>query len=102
MHHLLHSVCSPRFIRQRVTEPMPSIFSPYIIAGNFTLTPHEEKTPQEDDLPHYIFAEEPLGIPAEEVCGWFQGGRASCLGPDSRFKVEVKLGFGTTYFEACS
>jgi serine/threonine-protein kinase SRPK3 len=58
--------------------------------------PQEEKTPQEDDLPHYIFAEEPLGIPAEEACGWFQGGPGSCLGPDSRFKVEAKLGFGTT------
>jgi len=54
--------------------------------------PEEEKTPQEDDLPHYIFPEEPLGIPAEEACGWSPGH----LGPDLRFEVEAKLGFGIT------
>jgi len=33
---------------------------------------------------------------AEDGFRFFQGGPGCCLGPDSRFKIEAKLRFGTT------
>ncbi|KIJ62429.1 hypothetical protein HYDPIDRAFT_169105 [Hydnomerulius pinastri MD-312] len=53
-------------------------------------------TTSQDDPPHFTFTEEPLGLPADEGFGYFQGGPGYCLGPESRFKIEAKLGFGTT------
>ncbi|KAG2121733.1 kinase-like domain-containing protein [Suillus clintonianus] len=92
MRRFLNSVCSSRFIRRPATPPVyPYICRP-VSSRLYTATPQ----PQEDDRPHFIFFEEPLGISAEEGCGWFQGGPGSLLGPDSCFKVEAKLGWGTT------
>jgi serine/threonine-protein kinase SRPK3 len=48
------------------------------------------------DIPHFTFSEEPLGLPASEGFGYFQGGPGLILGPNSRFKLQAKLGFGTT------
>jgi hypothetical protein len=45
------------------------------------------------DISH---SEEPLGLPASEGFGYFQGGPGLILGPNSRFKLQAKLGFGTT------
>jgi serine/threonine-protein kinase SRPK3 len=47
------------------------------------------------DIPHFTFSEEPLGLPASEGFGYFQGGPGLTLGPDCRFTLQAKLGFGT-------
>ena len=51
---------------------------------------------EQQDIPHFTFSEEPLGLPASEGFGYFQGGPGLTFGPDSRFKLEAKLGFGST------
>ncbi|KAF8335635.1 kinase-like protein [Amanita rubescens] len=51
---------------------------------------------QQQDIPHFTFSEEPLGLPASEGFGYFQGGPGLTFGPDGRFKLQAKLGFGTT------
>ena len=51
---------------------------------------------EKQDIPRFTFSEEPLGLPASEGFGWFQGGPGLTLGPDSRFKLQAKLGFGMT------
>ncbi|KAF8814548.1 kinase-like protein [Phlegmacium glaucopus] len=48
-----------------------------------------------DEQPHFTFSEEPLGLPASEGFGYFQGGPGLMLGPANRFKLQAKLGFGT-------
>jgi serine/threonine-protein kinase SRPK3 len=51
---------------------------------------------EQQDIPHFTFSEEPLGLPASEGFGYFQGGPGLTFGPDCRFKLQAKLGFGTT------
>ena len=51
---------------------------------------------EKQDIPRFTFSEEPLGLPASEGFGWFQGGPGLTLGPDCRFTLQAKLGFGTT------
>lgn len=43
----------------------------------------------------FIFPEEPLGVPASEGYGYFQGGPGDVVGPGNRFHLQAKLGFGT-------
>ncbi|KAG6902111.1 hypothetical protein C0995_004292 [Termitomyces sp. Mi166 len=50
----------------------------------------------DDDVPTFSFNEEPLGIGAVYGYGYFQDGPGSTLGPQNRYKVEAKLGFGAT------
>ena len=50
---------------------------------------------QQEEVPHFTFSEEPLGLPASEGYGYFQGGPGMSLGPDNRFLLQAKLGFGT-------
>ena len=52
-------------------------------------------TKQQDTL-HFNFFEEPLGLPASEGCGYFQGGPGVTFGPKLRYKLLAKLGFGKT------
>ncbi|KAG0693696.1 kinase-like domain-containing protein [Suillus ampliporus] len=93
MRRFLRHVCS----RSTIARQRPNLRSSFRpVSSRLYTTMTQEAGTQEDDLPHFIFAEEPLGIPAEEACGWFQGGPGCRLGPDLRFKVEAKLGFGTT------
>ncbi|KAH0580374.1 hypothetical protein H2248_001875 [Termitomyces sp. 'cryptogamus'] len=47
-------------------------------------------------VPHFIFEEEPLGIPTSEGCGFYQGGPGQLLGPKPGFRIVGKLGAGTT------
>jgi hypothetical protein len=89
MHRFLQ--CLLFQIHRTTSDGTTSVFSPYTITA-LHRDARGRKTPQEDDLPHYIFPEEPLGIPAEEACGCSPGH----LGPDLCFEVEAKLGFGTT------
>ncbi|KAF8886015.1 kinase-like domain-containing protein [Infundibulicybe gibba] len=49
-----------------------------------------------DELPHFTFPEEPLGLPAAEGFGYFQGGPGAAVGSAGRFKIQAKLGYGTT------
>lgn len=49
---------------------------------------------EHQDIPHFNFSEEPLGLPASEGFGYFQGGPGLTFGPDRRFKLQAKLGFG--------
>ncbi|KAJ6606991.1 kinase-like domain-containing protein [Mycena sp. CBHHK59/15] len=49
----------------------------------------------DSDWPHYTFPEEPLGLPANEGYGFFQGTPEDVLGADGRFQLQAKLGFGT-------
>lgn len=51
-------------------------------------------TSEEDEGPTFTFEEEPLGLPAEAGFGFFQGGPETVLGPDGRFKILRKLGYG--------
>ena len=51
---------------------------------------------EQQDILQFTFSEEPLGLPASEGFGYFQGGPGLTLGPNSRFKLQAKLGFGTT------
>lgn len=51
---------------------------------------------EEPELPLLRFVEEPLGLPAEEDFGYFQGRTGDGLSPGNRFKLRAKLGFGTT------
>lgn len=48
-----------------------------------------------DDTPTFTFPEEPLGLPATAGYGFFQGTPYDALGPDGRFQLQAKLGFGT-------
>jgi serine/threonine-protein kinase SRPK3 len=50
---------------------------------------------EQPTIPHFTFSEEPLGLPASEGFGYFQGGPGLILGPANRFKLQAKLGFGT-------
>lgn len=50
---------------------------------------------EQPSVPHFTFSEEPLGLPASEGFGYFQGGPGLTLGPANRFKLQTKLGFGT-------
>ena len=47
-------------------------------------------------IQHLTFSKQPLGLPASEGYGCFQGGPGLMLGPDNHFKIQAKLGFGTT------
>ncbi|KAL6304603.1 kinase-like domain-containing protein [Sparassis latifolia] len=49
-----------------------------------------------DEIPHFKFWEEPLGLPADEGFGLFQGGPGDCLGPEGRFTLAAKIGHGST------
>jgi serine/threonine-protein kinase SRPK3 len=51
---------------------------------------------EQQDIPQFTFSEEPLGLPAWEGFGYFQGGPGLTIGPDCRFKLQAKLGFGIT------
>jgi serine/threonine-protein kinase SRPK3 len=50
---------------------------------------------EQPSIPQFSFSEEPLGLPASEGFGYFQGGPGLTLGPSNRFKLQAKLGFGT-------
>ena len=50
---------------------------------------------EQPSVPHFAFSEEPLGLPASEGFGYFQGGPGLTLGPANRYKLQAKLGFGT-------
>jgi hypothetical protein len=43
----------------------------------------------------FTFAEEPLGVPAYEGFGYFQGAPEDVIGPGDRYQLQAKLGFGT-------
>ena len=75
------SVASSRVLQIRLTSSM----------ANPNLGANEQQ-----DIPHFTFSEEPLGLPASEGFGYFQGGPGLTFGPDCRFKLQAKLGFGTT------
>ena len=49
---------------------------------------------EKQDIPHFTFLEEPLGLPASEGFGYFQGGPGLTFGPGCRYKLQAKLGFG--------
>ncbi|KAG1725893.1 uncharacterized protein EDB91DRAFT_1350621 [Suillus paluster] len=68
---LLNGVC-PKFTQHRPNSH-PSVRP---VLSTWLYTTMTQEATQADDLPHFIFAEEPLGIPAEEA-------------------FEAKLGFGT-------
>jgi len=51
---------------------------------------------QQRNTRHFTFAQEPLGLPASKGYGYFQGGPGLTLGPDCRFELKAKLGFGKT------
>src|SRR5260370_13871808 len=74
-------VASCRVFRIRRTSSM----------ANLNLSANEQQ-----DTPQFAFSEEPLGLPASEGFGYFQGGPGLTFGPDYRFKLQAKLGFGTT------
>ncbi len=42
----------------------------------------------------FEFASEPLGIPAENGYGFYQGGPGDSLGPSGRYLLQTKLGWG--------
>lgn len=54
--------------------------------------PHTITDPKEP--PTFTFPEEPLGVPADAGFGYFQGTPNDVLGPDARFRLQAKLGFG--------
>ncbi|KAF9480886.1 kinase-like protein [Pholiota conissans] len=75
--------------------------SAYFIPFCLSSSSHEslaanQHSADEPDALHFTFLEEPLGIPASEGFGYFQGGPGLMLGPGNRFKLQAKLGFGTT------
>jgi len=76
------SVASSRVLQIRLTSSMAN---PNLVGANEQL-----------DIPHFTFSEEPLGLPASEGFGYFQGGPGLTFGPDCRLKLQAKLGFGTT------
>ncbi|KAG6873941.1 hypothetical protein C0995_008980 [Termitomyces sp. Mi166 len=51
---------------------------------------------EKDEVPHFTFVEEPLGLPASEGYGYFQGGPGQILGPKPGFRIENKLQVGTS------
>ncbi|KAF8650644.1 hypothetical protein AX16_005142 [Volvariella volvacea WC 439] len=67
---------------------------------NFSSSPRARWTARvqarEDDDVALAFPEEPLGLPADSGFGFFQGGVGDVLGPDGRYEVKQKLGYGTT------
>ncbi|KAF8911091.1 kinase-like domain-containing protein [Gymnopilus junonius] len=52
-------------------------------------------TDEQPSFPHFTFSEEPLGLPASEGFGYFQGSPGLSFGPANRFYLQAKLGFGT-------
>ena len=49
--------------------------------------------------PHFTtseFPEEPLGYSSEIGAGFFQGGPGHTIGPEDRYELQAKLGWGTT------
>jgi len=58
-------------------------------------TPSPRASPSHGaNKPHFIFAQEPLGLPASKGYGYFQGGPGLILGPDCRYELQAKLGYG--------
>ena len=49
----------------------------------------------DESVPHFSFSQESLGLPASECFGYFQGGPGLTFGPENRFRLQAKLGFGT-------
>lgn len=78
--------CSHSFLSFRCPPIRSPFFRPHL--SRF-LTSHG------DEEPTFTFAEEPLGLPAEAGYGFFQGAPHDVLGPDARFQLQVKLGYGT-------
>jgi hypothetical protein len=76
------SVAISRMLQMRLTSSMAN--------SNTGANENEQQ-----DIPHFTFSEEPLGLPASEGFGYFQGGPGLTFGPDCRFKLQAKLGFGT-------
>ncbi|THH16403.1 hypothetical protein EW146_g4246 [Bondarzewia mesenterica] len=65
-------------------RPIPSFFYKHHLSCSYS------SMTEEDDVPHFKFWEEPLGLPAAAGYGFFQGG------PGSRFRLATKVGYGTT------
>lgn len=61
------------------------------IAARMSMIPPQES----EDPPTFIFPEEPLALPADTGYGYFQGIPNDVVGPDARFHLQAKLGFGT-------
>jgi len=59
------------------------------------VTSTNEQPNEQQGVPNFTFSEEPLGIPASEGYGYFQGGPGLVIGPNNRFLIQAKLGFGT-------
>src|SRR6266550_4681763 len=76
--HLHQSSVASSRVLQRLTSSM----------ANSNLGANEQQ-----DIPHFTFSEVPLGLPASEGLGYFQGGPGLTFGPDCRFKLQAKLGF---------
>ena len=75
-----------------------SVVIPQCRALNTSQVFYAQSNPVVDEqpsVPHFTFAEEPLGLPASEGFGYFQGGPGLILGPANRYKLQAKLGFGT-------
>lgn len=78
-------------LRVRVGAPPSLLHRPLLRSYSSVAEPQ----PTEEEIPHFTFKEEPLGLPASEGYGYFQGGPGDVLGPNGRFKIEAKLGMGT-------
>jgi len=68
---------------------IPRVLQTRLVSSTTNQNPVADEQPS---VPHFTFLEEPLGLPASEGFGYFQG---STLGPANRFKLQAKLGFGT-------
>jgi len=74
-----------------------SVFIPRVLRTRL-MSSTSNQNPVVDEqptVPHFTFSEEPLGLPASEGFGYFQGGPGLILCPANRFKLQAKLGFGT-------
>jgi hypothetical protein len=80
-----------RLCQKSAVIPRQTCFASSV--ANSNLDTNEQ---QKSNVPHFTFSEEPLGVPASDGYGYFQGGPGLTLGPENRFKLQAKLGFGTT------
>ncbi|KAJ3575767.1 hypothetical protein NP233_g886 [Leucocoprinus birnbaumii] len=59
------------------------------------LSTSSQTTTETGEPPTFTFPEEPLGLAADAGYGYFQGAPDDYVGPNDRFHLHAKLGFGT-------
>ena len=79
-----------------LTTPRPEVVfaDPHAAPRHYNTNKHVSVTPEGIELVDLEFVEEPLGVTAEQGHGFIRIEFGDAIGPDMRYKVVRKLGWG--------